>query len=93
MAHAIVSDDDLQMLRNLSNAGSPPPWRSYIEKRDHLSGSSFIMVGEADQRGDDMYVTRDAAPASNEDQDLIAAARTFLPLLLDEIERLRRVVG
>jgi hypothetical protein len=32
-----------------------------------------------------MYVFRDTTPASGADLDLIAAARTSLPLLLDEI--------
>jgi hypothetical protein len=89
----LLSDDELQMLRRLSASGSPTPWRSFIEKRDHLSGSDFIMVGESNGRGDDMHVTRDGTPASADDLDLIAASRTFLPRLLDEIARLRRETG
>jgi hypothetical protein len=47
------------------------------------------MIGEPDDRDEDMYVSRDSSVASPADLDLIAAARTFLPRLLDEIERLR----
>jgi len=60
-----------------------------IEARDHTSGDSFIMVGAADDRGEDMYVTRDSGPASPADLDFIAAARNYVPRLLKEIEALR----
>ena len=60
-----------------------------IEGRDHTSGDSFIMVGRADDRDEDMYVTRDSGPPSRPDLDFIAAARNYLPRLLDEIARLR----
>ena len=35
------------------------------------------------------YVTRDSAPAIPVELDLIAAARTYLPLLVAEVRRLR----
>ncbi len=62
-----------------------------IEGRDHTSGDSFIMVGPAEDRDEDMYVTRGSAPASLADLDFIAAARNYLPRLLDEIEAIRRL--
>jgi hypothetical protein len=60
-----------------------------VEGRDHTSGDSFIMIGSEDNHAEDMYVTRDSRPASSADLDFIAAARNFLPCLLDEITRLR----
>jgi hypothetical protein len=89
MTQPFVSNDELEMLRRLSLEGSPAPWRSFVEGRDHFSGDDFIMVSERDARSADIYVSRDGMPADAEDFDLIATARTFLPRLLDEIERLR----
>ena len=89
MTQPFVSNDELEMLRRLSLEGSLAPWRSFVEGSDHLSRDDFIMVGERAARGADMYVSRDGVPAEAQDLDLIAAARTFLPRLLDEIERLR----
>jgi hypothetical protein len=60
-----------------------------IEGRDHMSGDSFIMVGEGQDRLDDIYVSFDGRPAPEPDQDFIAAARQDIPRLLAEIDRLR----
>jgi hypothetical protein len=38
-----------------------------------------------------MYITRDSGPASAPDLDFIAAARNYLPRLIDEIAELRRM--
>ena len=59
-----------------------------VEGRDHVGGDSFIMVGEGEGRGKDIYVTTGGQPADGHMLDLIAAAHNALPLLLDEIERL-----
>lgn len=85
-----LDDSILQWLEDLSLAADPPPWRSMVEGRDHVAGDSFIMVGQADDRAEDLYVSRDSGPAKTTDLDVIAAARTYLPLLVDEIRRLRR---
>jgi len=61
-----------------------------VEGRDHVSGDSFIMVGSSDDRAEDLYVFRDSGPAKPADLDVIAAARSYLPLLVAEIRRLRR---
>ncbi len=50
-----------------------------VEGRDHVAGDSFIMVGQADDRAEDIYVSPDSAPANASDLDVIAAARTYLP--------------
>jgi hypothetical protein len=61
-----------------------------VEGRDQSSGDSFIMIGPEDDREADMYVTRDSAAGSVADLDFIAAARIYLPLLIDEVVRARR---
>jgi hypothetical protein len=84
-----LSAEELARLRKLSETGSPEPWTAMVEGRDFTAGDSFIMIGREDDRDEDMYISRDSGPAWSADLDLIAQARTFLPRLLDEIERLR----
>jgi hypothetical protein len=85
-----VSDAELDELRRLSASATPAPWRAMVEGRDHSSGDSFIMVGDEDDRDEDMYVSRDSGPAMASDLDFIAAARNYLPRLVEEIAELRR---
>ena len=80
-----ISDEELDRLRRLANAASPPPWRSMIEGRDHHSGDTFIMIGPEGDRGEDLYLHRDSGLASSADHDFIASARTDIDALLDEI--------
>jgi hypothetical protein len=88
-----LTDTELGELRRLSERAAPAPWRAMVEGRDHTSGDSFIMIGREDDRDEDMYVSRDSGPASSADLDLIAAARNYLPRLLDEIIKLRSQHG
>ena len=85
-----VSDAELDELRRLSASAAPAPWRAMVEGRDHSSGDSFIMIGGDDDRDEDMYVSRDSGPAIASDLDFIAAARNYLPRLVDELTELRR---
>jgi hypothetical protein len=85
-----VSDAELDAMQRRVGAASKGPWRSFIEGRDHTSGDSFIMIGREDDRDEDMYVSRDRAPASGADLDFIAGARQDVPRLIAEIKRLRR---
>jgi hypothetical protein len=80
-----LTDDELRAIKARCEAATPGPWRSYIEGRDHTSGSSFIMTGGT-PRGEDIELSG-ATPA---DQDFITHAREDVPLLLAEIENLRR---
>jgi hypothetical protein len=79
-----LSTEELLSLADLCRRASGAPWQAVIEGRDQTSGSSFIMVGPEDDRADDMYVSRDAGPASVEDLGFIAAARNYLPRLVEE---------
>jgi hypothetical protein len=76
-----MSRDDLLRILARCNAATPGPWRSFIEGRDHSSGSDFIQTGGAD----DIELTG----ATQADQDFIAAARQDLALLVEEVLRLR----
>ena len=84
-----LDEATLTRLETLSKLGDPPPWTAFVEGRDHDSGDSFIMAGAPDDRREDLYVSRDSGPATPADLDLIAAARTYLPLLVAEVRRLR----
>ncbi|MCC2317040.1 hypothetical protein [Cellulomonas chengniuliangii] len=84
-----VSEEALSQLLLLSGGDGSSSWRSMVEGRDHLAGDSFIMVGTEGERGEDIYVTRDSGAAAAETLDLIAAARTHLPALIEEVRRLR----
>ena len=61
------------------DAASPGPWQSFVEGRDHFSGSSFVRTGAADI---------ELSGATVADQDFIAGARQDIPLLVWEIRRL-----
>ena len=73
---------ELEVIRNRCAQATPGPWKSFIEGRDHTSGSNFIMTG-----GEDFELSGGGTTA---DQDFIAHARQDIPRLLAEIERLKR---
>jgi len=71
------------------NSSSLGVWKSYIEGRDHISGSNFIMVGEGESRGEDIELLG----ATAQDQDFIANAKQDIPKLIKEILRLQKLIG
>ncbi len=78
------SEDELLRIAKLCNAAAPGPWLSFIEGRDHQSGSDFIRTPQGDI---------ELSGASHADQDFIASARQGVPLLLEEIRRLRATIS
>ena len=80
-----MTDEELQEMQLRCDLASIGPWKSYVEGRDHSSGSDFIMTGEGDKRGEDIELTG----ATIADQDFIANARQDIPRLIDEIKRLK----
>ena len=84
-----LSEEVLDALLAASDRAEAPPWRAIVEGRDQLGGDSFIMVGVEGAYGTDIYVTRDRTPAASAELDVIALSRTYLPLLVAEIRRLR----
>ena len=83
----LLSDKYLEEIRSRCKAATNGPWISLIEGRNHSSGDSLIVRG-AHGNADDLYLTG----ATKEDQDFIAHARQNILLLLDEIERLRKLL-
>jgi hypothetical protein len=84
----ILSDEDLNSIAARVAAATPGPWRSFIEGRDHQSGSNFIMTGEIGSRGEDIELTG----ATEADQDFTAAAREDIPRLLEAVRTLQSLL-
>lgn len=85
----ILTETRLLEIENRLLHTSPGPWRSFVEGRDHASGSSFIMTGVDVARGPDIELSG----ATVGDQDFIASARQDIPNLIMEIRRLRILAG
>jgi hypothetical protein len=83
----LLSDKYLNEVRTRCDAATNDPWISLIEGRDHLSGESMIVHG-INGAEDDLYLRG----ATVQDQDFIAHARQDIPKLLDEIQRLRKLL-
>ena len=75
--------NEINDIKERCEKATPGPWKSYIEGRDHTSGSSFIRTS-----GDDIELFG----ATANDQDFIAAARQDVPALIGEIIRLRNIL-
>lgn len=75
----LVSDEYLVEIQARAVRATLGPWKSYIERREEMSGSDFIMT-----QGDDIYLSG----ATKDDQDFIAYARTDVVNLLQYIKYL-----
>jgi hypothetical protein len=89
MTSPSLTDDELQRIEARCTATTRGPWTSYVEGRDHTSGSSFIMTGAPNERGPDLEIGGGTAA----DQDFIAHARQDVPRLVAEVWRLRHALG
>ena len=84
-----LSDDILQIIRKRWEASSPGPWISSVEGRDHpLGGETVILRGE-NREADDLYLIGGTIA----DYDFVANAKQDIPLLLAEIERLKKLLA
>ena len=79
----MMKDTEIKQIQERCERGTKGPWISFVEGRDHTSGSSFIRTA-----GDDIELTG----ASADDQDFIAHARQDIPALIEEICRLRKIL-
>jgi hypothetical protein len=75
-----MADEELDRIETRLREAAPGPWISFVEGRDHDSGSSFIQTPASDI---------ELSGATVADQDFIAHARQDLPRLLIEVRRLR----
>lgn len=80
----LLSDEEIRRIRQRCGAATAGPWKSYVEGRDHTSGSSLIMTSSADI---------ELSGATVADQDFIAHARQDVPRLLEEVALLRRRIA
>ncbi len=87
MKQTPLSDEYLDEVRKRCDKATKGPWISFVEGRDFTSGDSFIGRGPS-RSEEDLYL----AGGTISDQDFITIARQDIPLLLDEIERLRSLV-
>jgi hypothetical protein len=81
----MMKNTELKQLQDALKNATKGPSVSFIEGRDHSSGSSFIQTGETNY-DIDFFNLRHA------DQDFIAIARNFLPQLIDEVLRLQKIL-
>jgi hypothetical protein len=84
-----LNEDDLEAIIRRCKAAAPGPWTSYVEGRDHTSGSSFIRVGTGESRSEDIELSG----ASAADQDFIAHARVDVERLVAEVQHLRSLLN
>jgi hypothetical protein len=77
-----MTPEEIAEIQSRCDRASPPPWKSMIEGRDHTSGSPSA-------RGEDIELSG----ATGDDQDFIAHARQDVPRLLEEVRRLRSLLG
>ena len=75
-----LTNHQLKEIEDRLNATTPGPWKSFVEGRDNVSGSSFIRTARGDI---------ELSGATDADQDFIAQARQDLVLLLAEVRRLQ----
>jgi hypothetical protein len=81
-----MSEEVLRQIQERINNAAPGPWISFVEGRDHSSGSNFIKVKNGEH--DDIELIG----ASTDDQDFIAHAREDMPRLLEEVRRLQHIL-
>ncbi|MBX3255390.1 MAG: hypothetical protein KF862_14710 [Chitinophagaceae bacterium] len=82
----MITEEELIQIEDRANSAQAGPWKAYIEGRDHESGSSFIMTGTEEQRGEDIEMVG----ATIADYDFIANARQDIIRLISEIRNLRK---
>lgn len=87
----MLTEAQLQQLEDLAASVPGYPWHAYVEGRDMLSGSSFILA-ESDTSGTgsyDLYVDRGVGLAHSNCLDFVAELRTVLPLLIAQVRAIR----
>jgi hypothetical protein len=81
---ATMNETEIEEIRARYRSATPGPWTSFVEGRDIFGADTFIRTG-----GDDIYLTG----ATVADQDFIAHARQDIPCLIEELVRLKRLLG
>jgi hypothetical protein len=76
-----LTKQELLEILERCNSATPGPWISFVEGRDHTSGSNVIRT--------DMDVIELDGAAKVKDQDFIAAAKQDIPALVEMIMKLK----
>jgi hypothetical protein len=76
---------DIEFIKKMINNTTEGPWVSYVEGRDMTSCSSFIMTSDSDYPIDFINIKEG-------DQDFIAMARNYMPVLVEEVIRLQTIL-
>ena len=84
-----LSKEYLAAVRQRCDATTKGPWVSWVEGRDHSAGETVITRGEFDEGEEDLYLFGGTVA----DYDFVANAKQDIPLLLDEIERLLKLLA
>ena len=80
---------DLEEIKERYRSATPGPWISMLEDRDHTCGEDFIMRVPKNAREEDLYLNG----TTRADQEFIAHARSDIPQLVIEIERVYQCLG
>lgn len=75
-----ITQAELKEILQRCQRTTPGPWKSYVEGRDHTSGSDFIQTS-----GNDIELSG----ATHEDQDFMAASKQDIPKLVAVIADLK----
>lgn len=92
-----LAEDELTVIEQRCAAALAGPWEAFVGPG--LGGEEFIRTGGLHDAAPDMYVSLSyrsngrPKPAAPADLDFIAAARQDIPRLLDEVRRLRSLLG
>lgn len=78
----------LQDIKDRLNRTKETEWVVYLEGRDFSSGSSFIMVNFGAERLNDIEVLG----VNDHELDFIANSKNDIKFLLDEIDRLKKLL-
>jgi hypothetical protein len=78
-----MTKEELDKIEERLNKAQKGIWKAYIEGREHTSGSSFIMTGIGEERGNDIEMYG----ATEADYDFIANAKQDIPKLITELKR------
>ena len=85
-----LSKDYLAAVRQRCESATKGIWISSVEGRDHpLGGETLIIRENNGQREEDLYLFGGTVA----DYDFVANAKQDIPLLLDEIERLLKLLA
>ena len=77
-----ITQSHLTEIKIHSDKATRGPWISFVNRVDHHNGFDFVLVGMTGQMRFEGI--------TKEDQDFIAHARQDIPVLLEEINRLRK---